>query len=303
MSSKGVTSTAGQRLFLDRDHHRNINQRVTLHLTTSNRSLRADNLAQWVNLVLDGKPELAKEIGITQRFPIFLSRDLNQTRSRLKTESLAESRFGLAGSSGAARLRAEGLEPSSTFHAKYPWHHWYLAPRSDLRSSFACEVFATEFEIQGLELDWVGLCWGGDFIWSGSAWVTRNLHYGRQSKWSVLANVSLSMRRDTSARGIVCTPKQLSARPMRRLTLLHIIPIPLRNLHHIRPRLFNHRLASQSRVQLNIRRRLHTIQLQVLCLANPLRAFLHMEMACRTSTNSTARMIQKYVIVLRHIQK
>jgi hypothetical protein len=100
---EGGTSTAGQRLFSDRDNHRNINQRATLHLTTSNRSL------------LDGRPELAKEIGITQRFPIFLSCDLNQTRWKLKTESLAESRFGLAGSSGAARLRAEGLEPSSTF--------------------------------------------------------------------------------------------------------------------------------------------------------------------------------------------
>src|SRR5579863_3777075 len=61
----------------------------------------------------------------------------------------------------AAGLRAEGLEPSSTFHADYPWEHWYLASEGDLRSSYQCEVFATEFEIQGLELDWIGVCWGG----------------------------------------------------------------------------------------------------------------------------------------------
>ena len=26
------------------------------------------------------------------------------------------------------------------------------------------EVAATEFECQGLELDWTGICWGGDFL-------------------------------------------------------------------------------------------------------------------------------------------
>jgi hypothetical protein len=156
---EGGTSTAGHRLFSDLCEAKNIHQRTTLHLRTSNRSLRADNLAHWVNLVLDGQPERAKAMNITGRYPLFLSRDLDQTRLKLKMESLGDSRFGLAGSSGAARLRAEGLEPSSVFHAEYPWHHWYLAPQTDIRSSYACEVFATVFEIQGLELDWVGLCW------------------------------------------------------------------------------------------------------------------------------------------------
>ena len=102
---------------------------------------------------------------ITERFPIFLSRSIDETRTRLQAQGIGVERCGLVGSSGAARLRAEGLEPNSSFHADYPWEHWYLAEQSDVRSSFRCEVFATEFEIQGLELDWIGLCWGGDFIW------------------------------------------------------------------------------------------------------------------------------------------
>ncbi len=205
---EGGTSTAGHRLFSDLEDGKNVHQRATLHLRTSNRSLRADNLAHWVNLVLDGQPERAKAMNITARYPLLLSRNLEQTRLKLKMESLGNSRFGLVGSSGAARLRAEGLEPSSVFHADYPWHHWYLAPRTDLRSSYACEVFATEFEIQGLELDWVGLCWGGDFVWSGTDWVARNLHLGTQSKWSLIGKTEKQMYRKNAYRVLLTRARQ-----------------------------------------------------------------------------------------------
>ena len=205
---EGGTSTAGHRLFPVVGGSKNIHQRETLHLRTSNRSLRADNLAHWVNLVLDGNPKHAAEMKITDRFPIFLSRDLQQTRAKLKMVSLGESRFGLTGSSGAARLRAEGLEPSSAFHAEYPWHHWYLAPRTDIRSSYACEVFATEFEIQGLELDWVGLCWSGDFIWSGTNWIARNLHYGKHSKWSLIGKPEKQKYRQNAYRVLLTRARQ-----------------------------------------------------------------------------------------------
>jgi hypothetical protein len=86
-------------------------------------------------------------------------------------------------------LRAVGLEPNSTFHADYPWEHWYLGEKTDVRSSFQCEVFATEFEIQGLELDWIGLCWGGDCIWNEEkGWLLRALRSGDQSRWSLIKN-------------------------------------------------------------------------------------------------------------------
>jgi hypothetical protein len=87
----------------------------TLHLRTSNRSLRADQLATWVNRVLDGDAEGAACLRITERFPIFLSRYLDETRMKLSEQGIGANRYGLVGSSGAARLRAEGLEPSSAF--------------------------------------------------------------------------------------------------------------------------------------------------------------------------------------------
>lgn len=183
---EGGTSTAGHRLFGPEVRSSGVTTSDFLHLNTSNRSLRADKLAAWVNHVLKGEQAEAAAMRIAERFPLFLTRDLDIARHKLREQSLGLSRFGLVGSSGAARLRAEGLEPNSTFHADYPWHHWYLAPREDVRSSYRCEVFATEFEIQGLELDWVGLCWGGDFIWSEGQWVCRDLRHGLASRWGLV---------------------------------------------------------------------------------------------------------------------
>jgi hypothetical protein len=141
-------------------------------------------LATWVNRVLDGDADGAASLRITEKFPIFLSRNLDETRSKLVEQGIGVNRYGLVGSSGATRLRAEGLEPSSTFHADYSWEHWYLGEKTDVRSSYRCEVFATEFEIQGLELDWIGLCWGGDFIWNESrGWQLRTLRPSDQTKW------------------------------------------------------------------------------------------------------------------------
>ena len=185
----GGPSTAGHRLFDDPGTAKDVRTSTTLHLRTSNRSLRAENLARWVNYVLDGDAENAAGLRIAEKFPILLSRDLGETRRILREQGIGANRYGLVGSSGAARLRAIGLEPSSAFHADYPWEHWYLGERSDVRSSFCCEVFATEFEIQGLELDWIGLCWGGDFVWSDSnGWMFRTLRPSERTKWSLMKN-------------------------------------------------------------------------------------------------------------------
>ncbi len=105
-------------------------------------------------------------------------------------------------------MRAEGLEPNSTFHADYPWEHWYLAERSDVRSSFQCEVFATEFEIQGLELDWIGVCWGGDFTWSDSGWQLRNFRPGTNNRWLRIKNPDKRIFRKNTYRVLLTRARQ-----------------------------------------------------------------------------------------------
>jgi hypothetical protein len=206
---EGGASTAGHRLFDGSAPPKGIHTSTSLHLRTSNRSLRAEQLATWVNLVLEGRADEAAALNVTQRFPIFLSRDLQQTRRKLRSEQKGASRCGLVGSSGAARLRAEGLEPSSTFHAEYPWEHWYLAGETDIRSSYQCEVFATEFEIQGLELDWIGLCWGGDLVWNDrKGWELRKLHPSAVSKWNAIKNPEKQIFRRNAYRVLLTRARQ-----------------------------------------------------------------------------------------------
>jgi hypothetical protein len=206
---EGGASTAGHRLFEIPTDGKRINGNNALHLRTSNRSIRAERLASWVNHVLDGRPEEASALDVASRFPIFLSRDLQQTRLTLRRERMGNTRYGLVGSSGAMRLRAEGLEPSSSFHAEYQWEHWYLADDSDIRSSYRCEVFATEFEIQGLELDWIGICWGGDLVWDDSAgWKLRTLRAASPSEWKMIKRPEKQIYRRNAYRVLLTRARQ-----------------------------------------------------------------------------------------------
>ena len=69
---------------------------------------------------------------------------------------------------------------ATEFQAGVDWGRWFVDPSSDVRSSGALEIAASEFKCQGLELDFVGLCWGDDFLWDGFAWERRKLS---GSKW------------------------------------------------------------------------------------------------------------------------
>ena len=52
--------------------------------------------------------------------------------------------------------------------AKIDASTWFLNDRGDVRSSFYCEEVGTEFDVQGLELDWAGVCWDADLrYWNG----------------------------------------------------------------------------------------------------------------------------------------
>ena len=65
----------------------------------------------------------------------------------------------------------------SGFQSSVDWPRWFVDPKEDIRSSYALEIAASEFKCQGLEIDWVGLCWGDDFTWNPhvSDWIVRRL--------------------------------------------------------------------------------------------------------------------------------
>ena len=52
--------------------------------------------------------------------------------------------------------------------------------KSDVRSSYYLEETASEFDIQGLELDWTCVCWDADFRYANNQW---NYFNFRGTKW------------------------------------------------------------------------------------------------------------------------
>lgn len=172
----GGSSVAGQSLLGGSTQDDSFHPEINLHLKVTRRSHRATRLTDWVNAVLDGNAQLAAEIATSslKEFRVGLVRDLSRARKHLNDFTGDDQRIGLIASSGAKRLRAEGLEVQKAFRDALNWPKWFLADRPDIDSSNQLEVAATEFECQGLELDYTCLCWGTDFVYTAnSGWMFR----------------------------------------------------------------------------------------------------------------------------------
>jgi hypothetical protein len=143
-----------------------------LHLAVAIRSFRAEKLSQFVNELIVGDENSARMTyqSIRQTYPIILTRSLEAARAWLRTKARGSERYGLVASAGALRLKPDGIHVKAPFNAPY----WFLNPRDDIRSSFYLEDAATEFAVQGLELDWIGICWDADFSRRDQNWVHRS---------------------------------------------------------------------------------------------------------------------------------
>ncbi|MFW6335585.1 MAG: DNA/RNA helicase domain-containing protein, partial [Phycisphaeraceae bacterium] len=138
-----------------------------LHLGVSIRCFRTTALSRWVENVLGNRPEDAMAAMMAlQNYPIVMTRSLAEARSWLQSRARGLRRCGLVASSGAKRLRRFGVDVDG----KNEPEHWFLADHEDVRSSTYLEVAATEFDIQGLEVDWAGLCWDADLRRADSGW-------------------------------------------------------------------------------------------------------------------------------------
>lgn len=149
-----------------------------LHLAVSVRSFRAEKLSEFVGALVFGDLAAARDLYqvIRGSYPIAITRDLTSARDWLRERARGTERIGLVASSGAARLKPHGIN----VHEKIGATNWFLNRKTDVRSSFYLEDPATEFDIQGLELDWVGVCWDGDFRFVGEAW---SHHRFRGTAW------------------------------------------------------------------------------------------------------------------------
>lgn len=150
----------------------------SLHLGVSIRSFRAEALSEFVGYIVDNEPDKARMTyqAIADRYPILLTRSLAEARSWLRTKARGSERYGLTASSGATRLRSEGIWIKSKIDAPV----WFLNDKDDVRSSYYLEETASEFDIQGLELDWTCVCWDADLRYVNSQWQYFNF---RGTKW------------------------------------------------------------------------------------------------------------------------
>ena len=142
-----------------------------LHLGVSVRSFRAERLSEFVHHLIGNDPDKAYSsyIHIKDKYPIYLTRDINTARNWLREKAQGSELYGLTASSGARRLRPEGIEVRRELEPDV----WFLNGRDDVRSCQYLEQVATEFDIQGLELDWAVVCWDADLRRDEDMWQYR----------------------------------------------------------------------------------------------------------------------------------
>lgn len=136
-----------------------------LHLSTSMRSFRAERLSHFVHYLIHNQPHnaITEYQHIEDKYPLFLTRDLSKAKKWIRNRIKGLESSGLIASSSAKRLKAEGVFVDNEIAAE----NWFLNDSEDVRSSNFLEDAATEFLIQGLELDWCIVGWDADYRYTG----------------------------------------------------------------------------------------------------------------------------------------
>ena len=162
-------------------------ERQELHLATSVRSFRTPDLAAFVKAVLDANTSEAQRLyqRIRDKYPIVITRDLRKAKSWVRDKCQGTTRYGLLASSGGLRLKPEGIFVKNEVHVA----NWFLNGKDDVRSSYMLEDVVSEFDIQGLELDYSIVAWDADYRYINSEWTYNNFVGNR---WT---NISSDERR------------------------------------------------------------------------------------------------------------
>jgi hypothetical protein len=145
------------------------------------RSFRSEKVSAFVKAVLDCEVESARNLlrEVSKRYPIAVTRDLQSAKQWIRERARGSERYGLVASSQAQRLKPHAID----IRVEIDPVHWFLDDRKDTRSSFYLEDAATEFQIQGLELDWICVTWDADLRMDGQTW---RHHAFRGDAWTAI---------------------------------------------------------------------------------------------------------------------
>lgn len=158
--------------------------RPALHLGVSLRSFRSEKLAEFVKLLLDNEPSVAAAVysELSIHYPIILTRDLDKAKEWIRKKARGTERYGLLASSEGKRLRGIGIwVPSVINHVG-----WFLNEKDNVDSSYFLEVAASEFKVQGLEIDYSILAWDADLRRSGKGF---DYFKFRGTRWNHVNNM------------------------------------------------------------------------------------------------------------------
>lgn len=158
--------------------------RPALHLGVSLRSFRSEKLAEFVKLLLDNEPSAAAAVysELSIHYPIILTRDLDKAKEWIRKKARGTERYGLLASSEGKRLRGIGIwVPSVINHVG-----WFLNEKDNVDSSYFFEVAASEFKVQGLEIDYSILAWDADLRRSGKGF---DYFKFRGTRWNHVNNM------------------------------------------------------------------------------------------------------------------
>lgn len=146
----------------------NVTIQDDLHLGVSMRSFRAENVSLLVKQLLDLDETAAMRTlaELRDRYPIYITRDVGKAKQWVRDKARGNERYGLLASSYAYRLRPHAID----VRLQVDPVQWFLYGKEDVRSSFYLEDAATEYRVQGLELDWACVTWDADFRRVRAGW-------------------------------------------------------------------------------------------------------------------------------------
>ena len=184
--------------------NRNAIKKDELHLSVSLRSFRSAKLSDFIQEIINNDIEKSIKIYlefIKNEYPIKITRDLEKARKWLNSKTKGSERSGIIASSGAIRLRSFGLNVKAKIDAPI----WFLNDKDDIRSSYFLEEVATEFDIQGLELDWTCVAWDGDLFYDNQQWNYRKF---KGTKWQNINNSNITSYLINSYRVLLTRARQ-----------------------------------------------------------------------------------------------
>lgn len=146
----------------------NVTYQNELHLSVSMRSFRTEHVSFLVKQLLDLNRDEARYAlqQVREKYPIVVTRDLAKAKQWLRHQARGSERYGIVVSSQAERLKPHAIDVKSPMDPV----HWFLDGKQDVRSSYYLEDVATEFHVQGLELDWACVTWDADFRFTNEGW-------------------------------------------------------------------------------------------------------------------------------------